>query len=370
MSKQQSSVKLGVQSTLRILGLVGTVGANLTAPFVVVQSLEQLSLSGGWIDGKIVVFDQPWTENLTSLTVVTDGASAAAAAGAVGCLVKSATPFSMATMHVGVVNYRNDVPKIPCASITVEDALNLAMIYESNRVTEIRLQMDAHVSVPTVAYNIIADIEGTSDDHKGEQVVIGAHIDTLDLGHGVQDSLAGFVMAWEGFRNLIVHDMTPARTLRLVGWVGSELGYIGAQEFAGRYGSSTVFAFDADRGTSKILGISATVFNDPGAAEINALGAMMNLLAKSGDIEFTDRQLYSEVDPLRTVGVPVASFITQEGNNEFFWFQNTAADTVATTDATQLRNGAAIMTAYAYCVADLEIMIPKKGQQPESPHHG
>lgn len=56
------------------------------------------------------------------------------------------------------------------------------------------------------------------------------------------------------------YNMVPARSIRytftirlvllsrLLGWTGTELGHLGAQEYADAHNVDTVFAFDANRG--------------------------------------------------------------------------------------------------------------------------
>lgn len=50
------------------------------------------------------------------------GASYASKYGALGALVRSVTPDSVASPHTGVQHYDPRYPKIPVAAITTEDA--------------------------------------------------------------------------------------------------------------------------------------------------------------------------------------------------------------------------------------------------------
>lgn len=58
------------------------------------------------------------------------GASKAAKLGAVAVLVRTIAPFSIASPHTGVVNYEEEVPKIPAACIATEYAEMLQRLYD------------------------------------------------------------------------------------------------------------------------------------------------------------------------------------------------------------------------------------------------
>lgn len=72
--------------------------------------------------GKIVVFNEEFSNYTATLPYREDGASAAYLAGAVAALVRSVTPFSIGSPHTGWVKYQQNIGRIPSACITVEDA--------------------------------------------------------------------------------------------------------------------------------------------------------------------------------------------------------------------------------------------------------
>jgi len=310
-------------------------------------------------NGKIVVINPEWDAETASL-VVRQGASEAARFGAVGCLVRSASPFSLGTMHVGVVEYEDGLARIPVATITSEEASTLQGLFTRKRVATIQMWMDPQEGTNTTSHNIIAHLDG--GDKKDEVVVIGAHIDTLELGQGVQDSLAGFVMAWEGLRIMKYHNMKPTRSIRVVGWTGSELGHVGAEVFSSNYAASTVFALEANRGSSEVEGILVSVFDDKGYDIMKGIGGVFSRQA-AAEVDRVDNPGQTNLLPLYTAGVPVATFKTADGDSEFWWYSHSDADGVDTLDAEQLRTSGGIMAGYAYCVASAEENVPKKAAE-------
>lgn len=89
---------------------------------------------------------------------------------------------------------------------------------------------------------------------------------------------------------------------------------------------------------------------------------MMTTTAKAGEvIELVD-QPESEIGSLIDYGVPGATFITEQGQSNFYWFSNSEADRLDTATHDELRHGGGVMAAYAYCFADMDSVVPKRGE--------
>ncbi|KAL1477516.1 hypothetical protein MTO96_035673 [Rhipicephalus appendiculatus] len=91
---------------LPILGLgysAPTPRHGITAPILVVDSFEELHENRHKAIGKIVVFNQKFVSYDVTSKYRKRGPEEAAKAGAVAVLVRSVTPFSIATPHTGVV---------------------------------------------------------------------------------------------------------------------------------------------------------------------------------------------------------------------------------------------------------------------------
>jgi len=82
---------------------------------------------------------------------------------------------------------------------------------------------------PVQAHNVVADFAGS--DAGGEMVIVGAHLDTWDLGSGATDNGSGTVMALEVLRAMHASGLRPRRTLRVVLFSGEEQGLLGSKAY-------------------------------------------------------------------------------------------------------------------------------------------
>src|SRR5207237_93754 len=84
------------------------------------------------------------TDGLDNASSRTGSARAGAQVGAVGILVRSVGPVGLRTPHTGAVQYQADLPPIPAAAISGEDANRIARLAARGRKVRIRLSLDGH----------------------------------------------------------------------------------------------------------------------------------------------------------------------------------------------------------------------------------
>ena len=132
---ESASLLEPVNRPLTILGLGGSVGTSkkgVTAEVVPVSSFEDLEKRGrAGIEGKIVLFNVPYEGYNRTVVFRTAGPSRAARLGAVAALVRSITPVSLQSPHTGSLEYAEGFPKIPAAAVTIEDALLIQRLVDS-----------------------------------------------------------------------------------------------------------------------------------------------------------------------------------------------------------------------------------------------
>jgi hypothetical protein len=244
---------------LHMLGLgmsVATPKGGITAPAVFVHDFAELDkLSDADVKGKIVVFNPGWHGYGVGSMYRTGGPSRAAARGAAGVLVRSATGLAMQIPHTGTTRYDEKQPKIPSAAISVEDALLIERLAKEGPVT-VHLDMEAHMEPDVKAGNVIGEIVGS--EHPEQVVVLGGHIDSWDVGQGAQDDGGGIMATFEAVSLIHKLGLKPKRTIRIVFWVNEENGGAGGRAYRQWIGDKIgdqVAAIESDGGVEKPLGI-------------------------------------------------------------------------------------------------------------------
>ena len=336
---------------LHMLGLGGSVAtprAGITADVLIVGSFEELTRRAEEARGKIVLFDVPFTEYGETVRYRTQGASAAARAGAVASLVRSVGPFGMQTPHTGSVSYDTTVARIPAAAISLEDALMLRRMQARGDRVRVRLRMEGRTLPDVPSRNVVAELRGR--ERPEEVVVIGGHIDSWDVGTGAMDDAGGSVAAWEAVRLMKELGLRPRRTIRVVLWTNEENGTAGARAYRDQHRAEIpdhVLAIESDAGTFAPQGF-AFIGSDPARATIEAIA---RLLQPVGATTITRGSGGADIEPLEQLGVPGLGL--QVDRSRYFWFHHTAADTPDKLDPAELARCVAAMAVMAYVVADM-----------------
>jgi carboxypeptidase Q len=349
---ESGSILTPVPRPLHMLGLgmsVGTPPGGITAEAVAVRSFEELEMLGREkVQGKIVVYDEPWEGYDTTRMYRSSGASRAAALGGVAALIRSATPLAMQEPHTGAMNYAPDQPKIPAAAISVEDAAMIRRLYSQGVPVRIHLEMGAHMEPDADSADVIGEIPGR--ELPGEVVVMGGHIDSWDVGQGAQDDGAGMLAPYQAAVLIKKLGLRPRRTIRVIFWVNEENGGRGAlayRDWLDDKLSSHVAAIEMDSGaeTPRGFGFSGS------AASLELLQHAAVLLDRIGAGRVTTGGSEADTAPLLRLGVPGLS--VQTTAQHYFDWHHSQADTLDKVDPEDFRKNVAALAVMAYLLADM-----------------
>jgi carboxypeptidase Q len=340
---------------LALLGLgtsVGTPPEGITAEVLVVSSFDELAQRGAEAKGKIVLFNRPFPTGVSpaaaygqTLPYRTEAAARAAAYGAVGALVRSLASASLGAPHTGAMH---DGPehRIPAAALSVEDAALVARLAARGPV-RLHLTMQDRNLPDGDSFNVLADLRGR--ERPEEIVVIGAHIDSWDVGQGAQDDGTGCAVVMEALATLRRLGLVPRRTIRAVLYTSEEIeargGHAYADAHAGELGRH-VAAFETDVGAGVPLGFR---MNAQPAALADAR-ALVTLLAPIGATSVEPGFGGADIAQMRPAGVPLLGLFSDP--THYFDVHHSAADTLDKIDPVALGRNVAAMATMAFVVAD------------------
>jgi carboxypeptidase Q len=337
--------ELGV---LALGGSVGTLdrpGGAVEAPLVVFPSLDAIDARAR---DHLVLVDQPMSDALPAIEQYARavrprgyGASVAASFGAVGYLVRSVTARSLYTPHTGALRYDPDWPAIPAAAVTTEDAGWLHRLQARGVPLRARLVLGAHTLPDAPSHNVLAEVRGAR--LPDEIVLIGAHLDSWDLGQGAHDDGAGVVEVMEALRRIRALPRPPARTVRAVLFTNEENGLRGGLDYRDRHGGERhVAAIESDLGGGRPLGFSATGSPEQ-MAWLQASGAPLGLPITAGGGG-------ADIGPLGEVGVLRIGL--RPDDSHYFDVHHTWADTLDKVDPVALSEASGALAGLAWLLAE------------------
>ncbi len=345
---------------LPMLGLGGSIRTpsdGITAQTVVVESFDELKERREEVPGKIVVYNQPFHDYGQSVQYRVWGADRAAEFGAVGALIRAVSPNSMGHPHTGMIRYSGDVPRIPIASISAEDAMLLHRFYQRGDPATVTLYMEAELmEKPAISRNVIAEIPGS--EYPEEIVVIGGHIDSWDVGHGALDDASGVVVTWEALKLIHKMGLQPKRTIRLVFWTNEENGVMGGRAYRDKViekGELELhqLAFEVDFGVFEPLG-----YGFQGSKEaMEMLKPIADLMSPMREMHLREGSFGTvDIGPLYREGVPIMGLDVV--TDKYFWYHHSLKDTVDKLDPDEVAECVAAVAVMAFIVADMPERLP------------
>jgi carboxypeptidase Q len=347
--------------TMLGLGLSdGTGPDGIEAEVLVVRDFDELERRGSEAAGRIVLFNPPWEDYGHTVQYRSKGASAAARHGAVACLIRSVTSFGLATPHTGMMRYADDAPRIPAAALTVEDAGRLQRLADRGIRPRVHLYMEARNLGDGLCANVVADIRGS---RWPEQIVLlGAHLDSWDVGTGAHDNGAGCAMVMAAARELMQNGQRPARTVRVVLYTAEEIGVYGGRAYREAHLGEIdrhVAALECDSGAFAPRGFSV---NGDSLAVVR-VAAMAAPLAAFGADAVTAGGSGADIGPLVELGVPGLGHRVEEGL--YFHYHHSPADNLDKVDPSLLVKNVAAIAGLARALADDPTPLPRR--QPAQP---
>jgi Zn-dependent M28 family amino/carboxypeptidase len=337
-------------------GSLPTPPAGITARVVAVADVAALAaLAPEAVRGRIVFIDQALerTRDLSAyartVRIRSDGTLQAAAKGAAAVLIRSVGTDAHRLPHTGGMRSRKGLAPIPAAALAIPDANLLAAAVASGRPVEVRLRLTSGLEGEAESANVVGEIRG--GELPDETVVLGAHLDSWDLGSGALDDAAGVGIVVEAALRLAALPSRPRRTIRVVLFANEEFGLSGARAYwAAHAGEAPRIqgALEADLGNGPVYQVGTNF--GPGDREVaDRLAAALAPLDIAASAAAGDGG--ADLDPLGELGVPVVALAHDA--TTYFDAHHSADDTAERLDPVALARSTAAYATVAKILADL-----------------
>ena len=334
-------------------GSVATPPEGIEADVVEIDSEEALSrLSRADVEGKILFVHVPMDRTKDGSgygkAVQWRGRAAIEGAkrGAVATIIRSVGTDGDRAPHTGAFGYDDNLPKIPAGALSVPDAEVLHRTLATGTRARVKLVLITRFLPDATSANVIGEVRGAT--RPDEIVLLGAHLDSWDLGDGAADDGAGCAIVLEAARQISLVAARPARTVRVVLFANEENGLRGARAYAAAHAAELdkhVAAIEADSGDGRTY--ATRIVAGEGQAAFAGLARLVAPLGAA--LDASNAEGGADLIPLRAAGVPLVDL--RQDETRYFDVHHTANDTLARIVKADLDHTTAAMATIAYGLA-------------------
>ncbi len=239
---------------------------------------------------------------------------------------------------------------LPTVSLAAEDVSLLRRLLGQGARPRVRLDVRNKTGPSFESTNVVGEIRGR--ERPEEIVVVGAHLDSNDLGPGALDNAAGAAAVVETARAVKALGLRPRRTLRFVLFMGEEEGMVGSVAYVRRHREEmdkTIAALIMDIGAGRPQG-----WFSMGRTDLDAeIQELMTPLRAFGPFVI-EHAAFAATDnaPFMAEGVP--NLIMLQDESAYLPVHHTIADTADKVEPRDFAAAVATLAATAYAIADRE----------------
>jgi hypothetical protein len=251
---------------------------------------------------------------------------------------------------------------LPQAVLAREDGLRLQRTAIANPgKVRLRLTMPNKIGGPVEQFNVVGEIRGY--EKPDEIVVLGAHLDSWELGTGALDNGCNAAMVIEAARAIKGSGLLPRRSIRFILFSGEEEGLLGSWGYVRAHRSELdkyrgVVIFDA--GIGRVTGYSLGGRHDiePAVREI-----LKPFAGWSVDDHTLDASTGTDNLDFLLEGVP--TLVANQEVANYLQNYHAASDTFDKVDIRELKLNAVLAAVTAWGIADRVEPIGKRQSRAE-----
>lgn len=252
---------------------------------------------------------------------------------------------------------KGEIDKIPQAVVAREDAMRLARLAAANPgKVRVRLSMPNEIGGPVDQENVVAEIRGY--EKPDEVVILGAHLDSWELGTGALDDGCNAALVIEAARAIKAIGVLPKRTIRFVLFTGEEQGTIGSFAYVKSHAAELdkirgVVIFDSGGGRTTGFSLGGRMDTEPGLRQI-----LQPLDAWGVTQHTSDASFGTDNFDFLLEGVP--TFVANQEISNYLANYHAASDTFDKVDQRELKLNTVTAALTAWGIADRTEPIGKR----------
>lgn len=276
-------------------------------------------------------------------------------AGIAGLIIDGGKDFGLFVM-AGSPDAVSPVPQVVVAHETFSELHRLLARRE-----RVRVEVNATNTFgrdTLTQWNTVGEIVGR--DRPNEIVIVGAHLDSWDIGTGATDNATGSIAVLEAARLLGALKATgvrPRRSIRFVFFTGEEQGLFGSQYYVNGHAAemaSVQAVLVLDNGTGRIQGIATQGWeelHEMWRGMFRPLATLGPFVVRSGQKTGTDHL------PFLEAGVPAFNYDQLSRGYNHTWHSQVDVFDRAVPD--DVRQAAIVMAVNALQLANLDRLLPR-----------
>src|ERR1700733_4760489 len=268
-------------------------------------------------------------------------------ANALAIAVQSTRPHDLLYRHTD--SMQGEIIGIPMVLVAREDAGRIARLLASGQKVRADLAIPNRVGGPITAANVIGEIRG--NEKPNEFVILGAHLDSWELGTGALDNGCNAALVVDALRTIKASGLKPRRSMRFILFSGEEEGLLGSRAYAfahrselDRAGGVVIY----DSGTGK-----TTRFSVGGRKDV--LGNAQYLIGPLQQFGVTTLPVTMEwgTDHFDFMLEGVPTFVAEQDEANYLENYHAVSDTYDKVDFPQLKKHVAEAAVLSFGLANL-----------------
>jgi carboxypeptidase Q len=246
------------------------------------------------------------------------------------------------------------IDQIPMVLVAREDGERVGRLVTSGHPVWADLSVPNKIGGPVTSSNVIAEIKGS--EKPDEFVILGAHLDSWELGTGALDNGCNSALVVDALRTIKESGLKPRRAIRFILFSGEEEGMVGSRAYATAHRNELdqlagVAVIDA--GIGRVTGFTLGGRKDVADAVAEIVAPLKQFHAST--LTTDDIEWGTDNFDFLLEGAPTMVAIQEEGN--YLVNYHATSDTFDKVDIGQLKKHTAEMTVLAFGIANAKDRI-------------